>query len=279
MEEVERKNRLIAGISTIGIHVVLLVVLFFAVGWRAPNPPYPSYGIELNFGLDNEGSGDVQPETPVGSTPEQKTEQSQTEPQKQEAKQESQESKPVVDEQLTAKDETAVAVKDTKKEKIVEKPAEKTPEKNPQETTKPGAVYKPNADSKTDAKSGQPGSHGDDVNKTGDKGNPQGTLRSDALYGQPGGGGGGSSLSLDGWFWDEVPNVKAPSSESSGRVVFEIVVNAEGEIISIKTLERSLSLEMENSCRREIEKLTFSKTGINVPAKSTGKITFVVLSK
>ncbi len=278
MEADERKNKQIAGVTTIGIHVLLLVFLFFAVGWRAPNPPYPSYGIELNFGLDDEGSGDVQPETPVGSVPEEKTEQAQDEP-RQEEKQTVAESKPVAEEQLTAKDETAVQIKDVKKDSPIEKPAEKTPEKTAQETTKPGAVYKPNTDGKTDGKTGQPGSHGDDVNKTGDKGSPQGTLDAKALYGKPGGGGGGSSLSLDGWYWDEVPNVKAPGSESSGRVVFEIKVNAEGEIISIKTLERSLSLEMENSCRREIEKLTFSKTGINVPAISTGKITFVVLSK
>lgn len=278
MEADERKNKRIAGISTIGIHVLLLVFLFFAVGWRAPNPPYPSYGIELNFGLDDEGSGDIQPETPVGSVPEEKTEQTLHEPQ-QEEKQTATESKPVVDEQLTAKDETAVPIKDVKKDEPVKKSSEKTAEKTTSESAKPGAVYKPNADSKTDGKTGQPGSHGDDVNKTGDKGSPQGTLDAKALYGKPGGGGGGSSLNLDGWYWDEVPNVKAPSSESSGRVVFEIKVNAEGEIISIKTLERSLSLEMENSCRREIEKLTFSKTGINVPSISTGKITFVVLSK
>ncbi len=274
----EQKNKRIAGIATIGLHGLLIVFLFFAVGWRAPNPPYPSYGIELNFGLDDEGSGDVQPETPVGSVPEEKAEQTQNDPQ-QEEKQTVGESRPVVEEQLTAKDETAVPVKDVKKGSPIEKPTEKTPNKTTQETTRPAAVYKPNADGKTDGKTGQPGSHGDDLNKTGDKGSPQGTLDAKALYGKPGGGGGGSSLSLDGWYWDEVPNVKAPSSESSGRAVFEIKVNAEGEIISIKTLERSLSLEMENSCRREIEKLTFSKTGINVPSISTGKITFVVLSK
>jgi protein TonB len=282
MEEAQKKNRTIAVFSTIGFHALLLVIMLFAVGWRAPNPPWDgAAGIELNFGLDDQGSGDIQPETPVGTTPEQTTEQTQENPVQEKATPEVTEPQST-EEQITAKDESAVAIKDVKKdqpkeiEKTPEKPIEKPADK-PKETSNPSAVYKP--DAKSDGKTGQAGSHGDDVNKPGDKGNPQGTLRSDALYGTPGGGGGGSSLSLDGWFWDEKPTVKAPANESSGRVVFEIKVNAEGEIISIKTLERSLSLEMENVCKREIEKLTFSKTGINVPAVSTGRVTFVVLSK
>lgn len=282
MEEVEKKNRRIAVLSTIGFHGLLLVVMFFAVGWRAPNPPWDgAAGIELNFGLGDQGSGDIQPETPVGTTQEQAQEATQETPIQQEQKEEVTEPQST-EEQLTAKDESAVAVKDVKKDQPKE--VEKTPEKpvkpvdKPKETSNPAAVYKPD-NAKSDSKTGQAGSHGDDVNKTGDKGNPQGTLRSDALYGTPGGGGGGAGLSMDGWYWDEKPNVKAPSNETSGRIVFEIKVNADGEIISIKTLERSLSLEMEAMCKREIEKLTFSKTGINVPAISTGKITFVVLSK
>jgi hypothetical protein len=61
-------------------------------------------------------------------------------------------------------------------------------------------------------------------------------------------------------------------------VVFEIKVDDAGEIISIRTIERSVSLEAENICRKEIEKLTFTKSGANVPSVTTGKITFVVRS-
>jgi hypothetical protein len=84
-------------------------------------------------------------------------------------------------------------------------------------------------------------------------------------------------LDLAGWNWDYIPKPNVPNNES-GRVVFEIKVDDSGEIISIRTLERSVSLEAENICRKEIEKLTFSKTGTNVPAISTGKITFIVRS-
>ncbi len=264
------------------MHALLLVFFFFVVGWRAPNPPYPDYGIELNFGLDDQGSGDIQRIAPVGSEQQEVTpEDTQVITPEQEKKET--EPKPV-EEQLTAQGESAVAVKDVnKKENTAAKPIENLKDKTDQkvatkENEKPLAVYKPDASKKTDGKTGQPGGEGDDVNKAGDKGKKEGSLGPGAYTGRPGGGGGGSSLNIDGWLWDEIPKISAPSSESSGRVVFEIKVNAEGEVISIKTLERSLSLEMENICRREIEKLTFSKTGTNVPSVSTGKITFVVLS-
>jgi protein TonB len=66
-QEQEQKNKRIAALSTAGIQVLVVFLLFVIIAWRAPNPPLPEYGIELNFGLDAEGSGDVQPETPVGN--------------------------------------------------------------------------------------------------------------------------------------------------------------------------------------------------------------------
>lgn len=274
--EREKKNKRIAAVTSIGVHVLLFVIFLFAVAWRSPDPPLPEFGIELNFGLDSQGSGDVQPETPVGTDQvADKTEQVQSEETQQEEVKPS-ESKPV-EQEVTTKQESPVVVKEEKKETKPVETKVKTEEKKevtPKEEAK--AVYKPNTE-KTESKTGQPGSQGDDVNKTGDKGDPKGTIDSKAMYGKPGGGAGGSSLDLAGWQWDEIPKPNVPNNES-GRVVFEIKVDGAGEIISIKTLERSVSLEAENICRREIEKLTFTKTGSNVPAISTGKITFVVRS-
>jgi hypothetical protein len=98
------------------------------------------------------------------------------------------------------------------------------------------------------------------------------------LYGKPGGGAGGSSLELSGWMWDDKPNPNVPNNES-GRLVFEIKVDSNGDILSIETLERGVSVETEQICKRSVQKLTFSKTGSNVPAVSTGKITFVIRAK
>ncbi|HZI24195.1 MAG TPA: hypothetical protein VFD46_03920 [Chryseolinea sp.] len=302
-DQLEKKNKKTALVYTTIIQVVLFVVLFFIVAWRAPDPPLPEYGIVLNFGLDDQGSGDVQPETPVGNEGKQEAEPEESKPVAQEEApkiEEEEEAKPVeskpVEPEVVSKAESPVVVKEKKEEvKPVEKPAEKPEEKKvepkvaekpPVEKPKvnPDAVYKPNAqpstsDNKsTDSKAGKPGNHGDDAGKTGDKGNPQGSLEADALYGKAGGGAGGSSLDLSGWVWDEKPSPNVPNNES-GRLVFEIKVDSNGDIVSIKTLERSVSTEAEQICRRAVEKLTFSKTGSNVPEMSTGKITFVVRAK
>jgi protein TonB len=308
-EEREKKNKKKALVYTTGVQAVLLVLLFFIVAWRAPNPPLPEYGIELNFGLDDQGSGDVQPKVPVGNAG---TKQEQAEPSKPEVKEAKEkvkevqeESKPVeskpVEEQIVSKVESPVVVKEKKEEvKPVEKPAEKpekkvepkVEEKPKEEKPKveekpkinPEAVYKPNTTPSTsegktsENKEGQAGNHGDDPGKTGDKGSPEGKLDAKALYGKPGGGAGGSSLELSGWTWDEKPSPNVPNNES-GRLVFEIKVDSNGDIVSIKTLERGVSTEAEQICRRSVEKLTFSKTGSNVPNISTGKITFLVRAK
>jgi protein TonB len=308
-EELERKNKRKALLYTTIIQVVLFVALFFIVAWRAPDPPLPEYGIELNFGLDDQGSGDIQPQTAVGNEgkaeeqPEESKPIDQDEPEvKQEVQEEAKtvEAKPV-EEQVVSKVESPVVVKEKKDEaKPVEKPAEKPEEKKIEPTVEekpkveeknveeqkinPDAVYKPstqsgNADSKsTETKAGKTGNHGDDAGKTGDKGNPQGTLDAKALYGKPGGGAGGSSLELAGWDWDEIPQPDVPNN-ITGRIVFEITVNSKGELDGYRVIENSLNPEAAKACREAVEKLTFTKTGSNVPPVSKGKITFVVRAK
>jgi outer membrane biosynthesis protein TonB len=277
-EQRERKNNRIAWATSIAVHTALFIAFLFAVAWRAPDPPLPEVGIQLNFGLDTQGSGDVQPETPVGTEEKaDQTEEVKSEEQQEEVVSETKpaETKPV-EQNVTTKQESPITVKEEKKE--VEKPKEKVETKSevkevPKKEEK--AIYKPGE--KTETKTGKSGNQGDDTGKTGDKGDPKGSLDAKALYGKQGGGDGGSSLDLAGWQCDEIPKPNVPNNES-GRVVFEIKVDISGEIISIKTLERSVSLEAENICRREIEKLTFTKTGTNVPSVSTGRITFVVRS-
>ena len=49
---------------SLGIHGLLLILFLFILAWREPDPPLPEYGIELNFGVSEVGTGDIQPETP-----------------------------------------------------------------------------------------------------------------------------------------------------------------------------------------------------------------------
>ena len=302
-EELEKKNKRTALLYTTIIQVVLVVALFFIVAWRAPDPPLPEYGIVLNFGTDDEGSGDVQPETPVGNNGQQEEEPEESKPKVQEEtpKVEEKETKPVeskpVEQQIVSKVESPVVVKEKKEDEVkpVGKPAEKPEEKKVEPKVEkkpveekpkvdPDAVYKPNAqkstsDSKTtDSKAGTPGNHGDDPGKTGDKGNPEGSLDAKALYGKPGGGAGGSSLEISGWNWDEIPKPNVPNN-ITGRIVFQIQVDSQGELRDIDIIENSLNPEATKACREAVEKLTFSKTGTNVPDISKGKITFVVRAK
>jgi periplasmic protein TonB len=97
------------------------------------------------------------------------------------------------------------------------------------------------------------------------------------LYGKQGGGGGGVGLDLAGWNWDDIPKPNIPNNESNGKIIFEIKVDENGEIINYRVLEKTLSIEAEKACKEAIEKLTFTKkSGAAVPDVSTGKITFVV---
>ncbi len=86
----------------------------------------------------------------------------------------------------------------------------------------------------------------------------------------------GSSLEMQGWVWDIEPN-PLDNSRESGKIVFEIIVDYYGEIVGLKTLETTLSPNVENIYREEILKLTFSPTNNNNPAElSKGKITFLI---
>lgn len=282
MDENEKRNRTIALITSLGVHAAILLAFLFLVAWRAPNPPLAEYGIELNFGMDAQGSGDIQPETPVTAAEEQQSEEVKPEEQQQpeEVVEEKVEETKELEDQPVAKEESPVVVKETKKEEKVKEKKEPVKEPVKEPIKEPVVEKKEVKDSKEadNNKDTKQANQGDDRGKVGDKGNPEGSLDAKALYGKQGGGAGGSGLELDGWQWDARPNVNLPNEEP-GILVFEIKVDNSGEIVSIKTLQRGLSLEAEKICRKEIEKLTFTQTGKNVPEISTGKITFRVIAK
>ncbi|GAB1445265.1 hypothetical protein MASR2M41_09420 [Flammeovirgaceae bacterium] len=275
----EKRNQRIGLITSIGVHAALVIAFLLMIAWRAPNPPLPEYGIELNFGLDAEGYGEVQPETPPNEA--QTTEQ---EPDAEDNKEQVEETTPKEEtataEQPVSKIESPVAVEETKKEvkpkpKVEEKPQEKKPVEQVKKEEKLLATY-PSDGKKENAVA----NHGDNPNTVGDKGSKEGSLDAKALYGKQGGGGGGPALDLAGWDWDEIPRPAIAQNESAGKIEFEIKVDQNGEIIGYRVLERSLSIDAEKACRDAISKLTFSKKpGAQVPAVSVGKITFVVRTR
>lgn len=280
----DRRNNVIAWIASAVFHLLLLLIFLFAVAWRAPNPPLPEYGFELNFGTDEAGSGAVQPRErsgtevpaePVQAKPESGQPDQPAEAEPTPARQESvQQEQPVISRQ-----ESPVTVEEKKVEvkpaRPQEKPAEKPVEKS---DPKPLAEYKAPAQGEKPGE-GKPVSQGDKPKAAGDQGSPQGTPDAKALYGQSGGGRVGVQLELAGWTWDDIPQPNTPPNES-GRIVFEIRVNTDGELESYRVIERSVGPEAERACRETIEKLTFTrKDGALIPAISVGKITFILRSQ
>ena len=284
--------------TSLGVHAVIVLLLLFLVAWRAPNPPLPEFGIELNFGMAAQGSGEIQPTTPVG-TAEAEPEQVEEEPEElpvpepEEITEEEvveevvpEEAKSVQPE-VVSKIESPVVVEEKKEVKPVEKPKEKPVEKviekkpTPEPVKEvPKAVYKPKTEPSTTGttteKAGTPGSQGDDINKAGDKGDPAGSVDSKALYGKQGGGGGGVSMSGFGGFGH--PDIETPPlpDESYGVYEFNVKVDEQGYVISVTPVQRGLSFEAERRLKAAIQKIQFIPKGNTQP--SEGRITFRVVS-
>jgi protein TonB len=321
MTEKEKKNKKVAMIMSGSIHAALILLFLFLLVWREPNPPLPEYGIELNFGLDQQGSGDIQRTSPQRVSPSQeedarpntpppaqvqKVEEARIEqatpPVRQvtpleQVKVESKaetirtETPPVTQTEASVKVEEKTAV--TKTEEVVEKKVQEVAKKvePPKEVVKEAEAQKTAVTASTTtgtaaggvkgtAETAAANNQGDDKNVKGDKGDPKGSIDARSLYGNQGGGGDGTSLDLAGWQWDFIPRPKDDTSES-GKIVFEIKVDADGYIIGVRTLEKSVSPAVEKIYRDEVYKLSFSKTSDNTrPAPiSTGKITFILRAR
>jgi outer membrane biosynthesis protein TonB len=292
-EEIKRK-RISLGVS-IGIHALLIIIFIFILAWKEPYPPIPSYGIELNFGLEDVGSGDIQPIQESTATADEQTE-SETAVDEEIIE----EPEEPIEENVVETDETIQEVETETQEIIEDSEMEDSPDvidpptENPEpqnekdiekqqeeiiEPVLPSVETTPEAESGQEEMKEESMSHGDDVEKEGDKGSPTGELDARALYGTPGGGG-GASLDLAGWVWDYIPKPHDTSDEF-GRIVFEIKVDDQGDVIGVRTLEKTVSPKVEQIYRKEVESLTFSPTSENtIPAPlSTGKIIFFIEGK
>jgi protein TonB len=300
-ERDDRKNRFLAAITSVGIHLGILALFLFVMGWTAPDPPLSELGsgVELNLGLDTEGSGDIQPEVPTSASQNQaeakaEEQQQKDKPEEMKAEAKAEESKRA-NENLSSTEESPVTVKEIKKEeKKPESDAEKIAEVKPKDKTAVDSKKESKKEIKdavtTKAGSEKPKSasgvsQGDDKNKAGDKGSPEGSLDPNAQYtgkagkGGPGSGGGGNGFALNmaGWNWDVQPDKPKLPDNENGRIVFEIEVDDEGQITKITTITRGLSPEAESICKQEIQKRSLIRNAPGaVPEKSIGRITFVL---
>ncbi len=290
----EKRNKNVGMLVSIGVHALLLLLFAFLLAWRAPDPPLPEYGIEINFGVSETGSGDIQPETPpVESESEEEAapEEASEETPVDEAPAETVPDEPVTEaaevipEPVKTQQESPQVVKE--EAKPVEKPVEKPKEQPKKEPAPEPVKEQPNTETE---KSGAKGtgesqdppaaSQGDDTEKTGDKGDEQGELDARALYGKPGGGQGGASLNIVGWTWDEEPR-KKDSSNENGTVTFEFMIDEDGYVIFTKTLKSSVSPSVAKFYEDQLKQVTFSRTGTGAvkPGNTRGTVTFTIVSK
>ena len=306
--QAQRKDRNIALTASLVLHALILLLLALFVSWGAPDPPLSAGGVELNFGLDPAGFGDVQtlaipndsknrdskpgaPKTRVTPTP--VKEESTPEPVQK------------TPDPLTTEEESPVEIaakKVEKPEEKIERPVEKPTERKVEPAAKPvekpvAKKPEPTVDQRAvmDGNGGNGGNknapagnnNGDKPGTVGDQGDPRGTLNGKALYGDPGSGGGsgggagaGSAISITGWVPDFKPKIDKDLAEE-GKVVFRVKIDDQGNIQSVVLVEQTVGPATVALCKKEVEKLTFSPASDNPnPAPtSTGTVTFIIRSR
>lgn len=224
--------------------VLILLLLLFVIGPPYLDPP-PEYGVAVNFGNSEVGSGKIQPKEPVKSTPKQinkppqETKVEETQPEA------SKPTKEVKEDVLTQEDEEAIAIKKqleaeekAKREAEARAKAEAARAKAEADRIAKEKKEKEDKKKKLDALIGgigksdgkESGSEGND-NKVGDKGQLNGNPYAPSYFGEPGSGNGGTGYGLRGRGRPTKSKV-VPECDEEGSVVVEIHVNRNGKVIN-----------------------------------------------
>lgn len=307
----ESENKRKALIITILVNILVLLAIYFIVVWREQVPPLPKYGMELNLGFTDVGSGNNQTTAPPSEVQTNNTEAPApgeqapkptessvpvTQPKTEAAKPKSTPSKNTYESQsklpstLKASEKPTPAVKEpspTKKETTtVTQPATGEAEKT---TTK--AEEKPKIDQRaifgaggTSGTGSQPakGSAQGSSTQKGDEGKPTGTVDGRALMGSGTGTGApgpssGYNLELAGWDFASRPNIRDNVSTRNGRIVFRITVDDNGRIVQAVPLEYNVSNEVLAYYRTVVNQINFRRqSGAATADYSTGRITFII---
>lgn len=291
------------------INVLLVAVLLLVrLSQTIPNPP-PIQFVEVNFGTDNRGSGRIQtrnkpspsldpeekraadkrPDPKVNTTPRIERTRVTPSPKVEEAKP----AKTATEKPLIAsKAESPVTAPERPEPKRVESPKVTAPVERPAPPAPAKKVETVNNEALFKKSSGGGGSNGtigkasgnggnnngDDANGVGDKGNPNGKLNAKEFYGTPGGAPTGVAFDVSGWSMASKPNVNDDSDET-GKIVFKITVDGDGEITRIQQMQSTVSPAVAEVYRKAVQRLRLRRKGETAPPTATGTITFVITSK
>jgi len=283
----ERKSRIQSALVTLVIQLLLFLAFYFMVVWEQPNPPIPTYGLELNLGFSDFGSGDpseVLPnssEIPVTEAPAPGEIVPATQTTVATSNAAASTTKPTTNRAVSTqispiKGETTANETPLKEEKKEASSSQKTnePQKLDQRALF-GAGGKAGNGSNPTTASGQGNTNG-----SGDQGKPTGTVDGRALQGSGSGkgaaGGAGYSLDLAGWDFASKPTINDRVSTRNGRIVFNITVDGTGKVVQALPLEYNVSNEVLAYYRQVVNQLDFKKSGGSAAEFSKGKITFVI---
>jgi len=214
---------------------LILVLLIFVVGLKYMDPP-EEYGIAVNFGNSNVGSGNIQPTKPVKSVPKEINKPPE-EVQSEASQPEDVTPQESTEDVITQETEEAIAIK---KQKEAEEKAKAQAEAEAKAEAERIAKEKREQEEKKkklDALIGgvknsdgsETGSEGDD-NEVGDKGQLDGNPYASSYFGDPGTGSGGVGYGLNGRGVPTKQVFKQDCNES-GLVIVKIVVNKNGNVI------------------------------------------------
>ena len=291
------QHRREAIIGTVAVHLLLLLLFYFTV-FRGPNPPLTALGgdgVELNYGLDEAGSGDVQTKALANASPNREDSRppaARPDPVPQPAQprvQPSAPAQPAAQEKVVTSDVEDAGATTPPVEKPAPKPAEEVRETPAKPREQPRTLYTPKGS--TSGAAGGNGtagtstaptgnSNGDHPGTVGDQGDPRGSLNAKALYGEPGSGGsgsrpgsgGGNGLEMSGWRFEAPPTVAA-LDDTPGVVRFRIKISDDGEVESVTKVSGNVSPSQEKLCRDKLLDANFVKTNAGAGG-ATGFYTF-----
>ncbi len=293
------KDRRRGIIGTIIVHVIILVALFI-LALRTPLPLPGEEGVEVNFGYDDRGYGDIQRETPP---PVRKLPSAQPKPQKIEQPEPPSPPKEVV----TQETEEAPAIEEPKKKEKIkeepeeikkeekpEEPVEKVEEKKPDETPvdstamtpekevveEPEKEPEPVVNTKalyTGTSKSKKGSNQGVKQGSGDMGKPQGYKDSNKYDGR-GGEGNGISFSLGGRGSKYLERPSAKFSEV-GTVVVNIWVDRNGNVTKAQVSPRGTTIinQKQRQIAVDAAKNSTFTADASAPETQRGTITYTFI--
>ena len=212
--------------------MLILALLLFVMGPPYLDPP-TEYGVAVNFGTTDFGSGNIQPKEPIKSEPKEinkPTEETPTESKPEESVTDK------VEDVATQESEESIRIKKQKEAKAKAKAEAERIEREKREAEEKKRKEQEEKKKKLDELMGgigksdgeATGSEGND-NQVGDKGQPDGDPYANSYYGGPGSGSGGVGYGLNGR-GAPTKTVFKQNCNESGLVVVRIEVDRSGNV-------------------------------------------------